>query len=188
LIAAQEYGHGLWLINAASGRLEKNFARQSGFQCAAWSPDSARLATGGRKKLTLFDREGEKIWAVNVQAERIDSIAWSPDGKTLASPDGAKVRLTDAKTGKATGSLTADPVHFVDDRRQGLSTVSFSADGSVLAASSGGNAFLWSVGRREKLAAFEVAGALAFHPRKPLLATGGPDQTLRVWQVNIPGN
>jgi WD40 repeat protein len=185
LLAAQEYGNGLWLIDAHSGRVAKNFARQSGFQSVAWSPDSKRLVAAGRKKLMLFDRDGNKIWSVTSQAEWIASIAWSPDGKTLASPAGAKVRLTDARTGKGVGFLEADKDHFVNGESRGLSAVSYSADGGLVAASGDGHGFLWSLGRDEKPTAFDSAGpSLAFHPHEPLLATGGPNQKLRIWEVD----
>jgi WD40 repeat protein len=174
------------LIDAHSGRVAKNFARQSGFQSIVWSPDSKRLAAAGRKKLMLFDCDGNKIWSVTSEAESIASLAWSPDGKTLASPAGAKVRLTDARTGKGVGLLEADKDHFVDGESRGLSAVSYSTDGGLLAASGDGHGFLWSLGRADERTAFELTGpSFALHPHEPLLAAGGPDQKLRIWKVDI---
>jgi len=74
----------------------------------------------------------------------------------------------------------------VDDYVTGLS---FSGDGAQLAvASASGNVHLLDAQdgevRRELAAHSHGAMNLAFHPRRPLLATGGQDGVARLWQID----
>src|SRR5439155_6676477 len=76
------------------------------FWCATFSPDGKSVAAvGGSQesagKLMVWDLSGNKVRYQHDETKGIRSLAYAPDGKTLALAlyDG-KVRLGDAATGK----------------------------------------------------------------------------------------
>ena len=68
------------------------------------SPDASLVATGGRdKRIRISDRRTGKVLRVlSGHPNSVRSLAWSPDGATLASGDTAgQVRLWDVATGES---------------------------------------------------------------------------------------
>jgi hypothetical protein len=79
--------------DAAGGRELLTFdASAPLFQCVAWSPDRARLATGGATA-TVWDAAGGRELLTLRLTGTVQAVAWSPDGKRLATGgnDGTKV-------------------------------------------------------------------------------------------------
>jgi WD40 repeat protein len=101
--------------------------------------------------------------------KNVESVAFSPDGKTLASASGGGVKLWDPKSGKVTLSLDAD-----GKTRTG-GAVAFSPDGKVLATNATGNGIkLFDPASGKELKAFadsQRTKALAFSPDGNFLAT-----------------
>jgi Tol biopolymer transport system component len=104
------------------------------FWCAAFSPDGRSIAAvGGSQespgKLMVWDLPDNKVKYQHDEAKGIRSVAYAPDGKTLALAlyDG-KVRLIDAATGKEKQVL--------EGHKNGVNCVAFSPDGQTLASAS----------------------------------------------------
>jgi WD40 repeat protein/serine/threonine protein kinase/tetratricopeptide (TPR) repeat protein len=114
----------LW--DLATGRQEGG--PLSGGGCVAISPDGKKIATGGNG-VTLYDLTTMKKLA-NLSAGWVHSVAFSPDGTTLAAgTESGPVSLWDIGTGRNTFTLTA--------LRSRVLAVAFSLNGRLLAAGTG---------------------------------------------------
>jgi WD40 repeat protein len=123
-------------------------------------------------------------------AEPVHSVAFSPDGTTLAvgsgrpgtatSGDGV-VRLWEVATGRQSGVLEAGS--------QPVLAVAFSHDGNIVAGGSrNGFVLLWDVTTHQPVGRPLRAGtgpvtSLAFSPRGSILAVGGTGGIVRLWDV-----
>jgi WD40 repeat protein len=112
---------------------------------------------------------------------RVFSVAFSPDGKTLAagSWDGT-VRLWEVATGKE--------LHQFHDQKTRVRAVAFSPDGETLACTGEGSVIVLrdtATGKElRRLAGHRGPIAfVAFSPDGRLLASKAYDQTLRLWDV-----
>jgi WD40 repeat protein len=91
---------------------------------AAFSPDSARLATQShRPQVEIFDtRTGRLVLTLEGHTHHTRAVAFSPDGKHLATGGfGGEVKLWDAASGRLGREIAAvsmvDTVRFVDGGR-----------------------------------------------------------------------
>jgi WD40 repeat protein len=112
---------------------------------------------------------------------RVNSVAWSPNGKEIAScgQDGL-VKFWDAGSGKETASLVA--------HGGGVTALAFSLQGELLAtAGADGTVKLWDVASRKIVGTFfghlGTVRAVAISPDATSLVSGGDDGTVRFWDV-----
>ena len=122
----------------------------------AFSPDGTLLASSEREYARLWDVQTRKQIAVfKNRVAIVESVAFSPDGKTLASVDYNAIRLWDTHRKRTVGVLQQQAHRMLP--RQRISSVG-EISGSIIQS-------------------------VAFSPDGKLLASGGFDNKVRVWNV-----
>jgi WD40 repeat protein len=152
-----------------------------------WSPDGRRLASAlGDGMVRIWDPEtGQETAQI---AHRAQSVAWSPDGTRIASGGefGQDVRIWDARDGRPRGSALRQP--------GSIRSLSWSPDGRRLAAVSWDNdrdalkegLAVWDTARGERVLRVghvTELRAVAFSPDGSLVATGGKEGIVRVFDA-----
>jgi WD40 repeat protein len=175
----------------------------------AFSPDGKSLfaATDRREYASiLWDvTTGKTLATLRGHTKSIESVCFSPSGKTLASASGwnddrGEVILWDVTTGKALATLKSHPA--------GVYGVAFSPDGKILASAGGvygygstpgqGEIKLWDARTGQELASVRqdsLIASVAFSPDGKILASvesersvRGDDRrvrTTRLWAVEV---
>ncbi len=114
----------------------------------------------------------------------ISSVAFAPDGKTLAAGGEATVELWDVDTKTKIATFKAGAINDL------LSSVAFAPDGKTLAVGvQNGSVELWDVDTKTKIANLEVHRkyghiSVAFAPDGKTLAAGIGDGAATLWDVD----
>jgi WD40 repeat protein len=151
---------------------------------AAYSPDGRQIAEavcGGQLRL-LDAVTGRLLTTVRV-GRAASSVAYSPDGASVAVGTGIGVALVNPRSGAILGRLSPPHTRYP---AQTLA-VAFSPNGRLLASTSPAGLTVWTLpgGRPRTLALTPAQGfSLAFSPDGRRLYTGGMDALVRVYDVD----
>jgi WD40 repeat protein len=179
----------------------------SGVTCFAFSQDSKTIVTGGSFDPTLkfWDPVTGKIKASPSFGDKpkitttydgkiqistsgrimyVRSIAFSPDGNTVASAwSDDKIRLCDIKTGKINSTINAEECEAID----------FSPDGGILVSGSSNysdkpdNINLWNAQTGEAIRTLKGhnngINSVAIAPDGKTVASGSKDQSVKLWDL-----
>jgi WD40 repeat protein len=190
LIAARERTLHLW--DCSTGKpLPRTIEPNGKVETLAFSPDGKLLVftriQGERKSLCFWETDPwREQRRVDLRSRHplgvFDGLAFTPDSKLLAVTELNSVRFVDPATGTP-GDLL--------EQAGALQSLGFSADGKVLAVAAINpttGLTLWDVATRQRLHAVRAQGmgtrALACSSSRvgrSLLATGGNDATVRLW-------
>ena len=179
---------GVWLYDAATYREIALIAEETGWvDSVAINPVANVVASGSRNgKIHLWDSNtGEFLYNFTAHTDRISSLAFSPDGSTLASGGGHSdhtARLWNPNTGEHLHSFTGHSFT--------IESLAFSPDGNILASGGGHSDHtvrLWNPKTGEHLHTLtghsrEVTG-VAFSSDSGTIASGSRDRTVRVWNA-----
>src|ERR1035437_9176837 len=124
------------------------------------------------------------LMALASPASQSYSLAWAPDGATIALGGYKETRLVDAHTKKTVATLAGSV--------EAVRAVAFSHDGKMLAAAGGlparkGEGKIWNVSAKE--AVTPIAGhadciyAVAFSLDGAIIATASYDKLIKLWDV-----
>jgi len=111
----------------------------------------------------------------------VNSVVFSPDGKTLASG-------SDDKTIKLWNLATGKEIHTLKTNSQWVWTVAFSPDGKTLASGGADQTIkLWDLATGKVVQTLkghsEGVGSVAFSPDGKTLASGSLDKTIKLWNL-----
>jgi WD40 repeat protein len=182
-------GQAACLWDAATGKLVRRFSHP-GLLSLAFTPDLKTIVTGSRDRTArLWDAgAGEVVRTFQPGESEVDTVAISPDGKTVLVGCEQSIRLWDAASGRLIGRLEGHG-SIAGHRGCIVTATAFSPDGRTLAT--GGQdrtARLWDATTGQPkgrlLQHQGLVRAVAFSPDGRTLATGSQDQTTRLWDVS----
>lgn len=133
----------------------------------------ASISAGNLSQLTPLTRLGRGI---------VSTVAWSPNGKTLAVGSSAGIWLYN------TASVNASP-HLLGENDSEVEAVAFGSMGILASGHRDGSIRLWDVVSEKELATLQSGEApiltLVFSPAGDVLLTGSFDGNVILWDVKI---
>ena len=162
-------------------------AHRDAVQALAWSRDGRWLASGGFRRLMLWNGASFKLERelTNGLAGRITSIEFLPESDKVVLADSVQaqsgsVRVFSLTEGKAVDSWRAheDAIFDMDLSRDGKRLVTAGGDKLIR---------VWELASKKEVARLEghtaQVLAVAFNTNATQVASGGADKLLKVWDV-----
>ena len=160
---------------------EKNIQMDNGLRPTLLDETTSSLEAKDKTVWQWPSLDVEPLGTLQWHTDSVLSVAFSPDGQTLASSaHDETVRLWRAANGK--------PLRILKGHKDLVHCVIFAPDGQILASGSDDKTVrLWRMADGEVLHILKGhtnrVNSAAFSPNRQILASGSGDKTIRLWQV-----
>ena len=144
-----------------------------------YSPNGTQLAVATDIGIWIYDaRSSGLLKLLTGHEEAVNSIAYSPDGNTIASSSWNGIRLWNVATGRHIAALRANAVR----------SIAYSPDGNTIASgSNNGPIHLWDVstGRLKTtlIGHTDIVSSIVYASDGNTIATASRDKTVRLWDA-----
>ena len=181
---------GIWIYDSQTGRevdILQGHTRE--IRGIAYAPDGRTLASssGGGDDVFILADDTLILWdtvsgtrKAALPSSGAYSIAFSPDGKTIATGGYEDVQLWDAVSGEPTASFQTESNIVIEN-------LVFSPDGKTIATGGTADIRLWDVATATHKATLQghtkSVLSLSFSPDGSTLASGSSDHTIRLWDT-----
>ncbi|MFL5241137.1 MAG: WD40 repeat domain-containing protein, partial [Gemmataceae bacterium] len=192
VLATGGYDNSVRLWDVASGNELANCVGSQTIYGLAFAPNGKSVASDGHGgSIRIWEvPSGKEIRQFDNAGGSISTLAYSPDGKTIAT-GGDLIHLWEVATGKERWRSLGMPQGA--DGQGHVWCVAFSPDGRTIASSSPDSSIrLWETATgKERLLVGKHDGGVAkvtFSPDGKLLASASHDKTGRLWDLSkVPG-
>jgi len=172
------------LLWGVDGVVQQTIAHPASLHALAWSPDSQKLVTGSNNQILFLNAHtGMQLGrSTHRHTAAVTSLAWTGQNQQLQVVSGAMDTRAIAWNTTTYRAQTQFQRHNTP-----VESVSWAADGQIVASSSQGGAIrVWNAGSGQEVHAFYLDAkvpmrVLAFSPVDTTLAVGGDDGIVRLW-------
>ncbi|HKV13171.1 MAG TPA: TIR domain-containing protein [Thermoanaerobaculia bacterium] len=191
-LASGSNDHRVQISDASSWKSLQQFLIADRIPSVRWSPNGRFLATvseDGKISLFVLNEESRLTQHFAGSTDRhVLDVTWSPNSELFATAsDDSTIKIWEAESGKIRLILQG--------HTGGVISISFSADGSLLASKAlDGTVRLWCTSTWQQIAVLPEPhhlpvhlwhSGLAFHPTESCLATlGEKDSIIRIWDLD----
>ena len=178
-------GHGILAQDTQQWNLSKGAKARFGkgwINEIKYSPDGIKLAVASSIGIWIYDAQtGEELDLYTGHTGPVNSVAFSPDGSTLASgSEDNAIRFWDVNTGThlhiIRGSITVPSLAYSPDGNRIISGSHSSV--RLWNANKGVGAYIKNVGNQ-----FDLVTSVAYSPDGNIIASGSEDNTIRFWDA-----
>ncbi|KAL7624919.1 Transcription initiation factor TFIID subunit 5 [Parahypoxylon ruwenzoriense] len=157
--------------------------------CLSWSPHGHYFVTGGwDKTVRLWSQDHASAQRLMVGHDTaISAVTWHPNGAYVFSASDE----TD-KSIRMWSVVNGNCVRIFNGHAEYISALECAPNGKILASADvGGNIFLWDIDKGTRIKRCRGHGrggiwSLSFSVESSALVSGGHDNTVRVWDVEMP--